>query len=287
MTEKRPQLPDHDLIRLDGFAFATYVSAGEEARGRQVAERTARVLDWLSAQFGEPRSTTLFVVGPADWDRVAAIPLYGMPHAVHDRVVTSTAPAPFWREYLDRIAPALSAGDLARLRSVYGDPPDLGCHFADLVVAHELTHLFHDFDEATGETDFPRLWLAELFANIGFYGYIADNEPEQLPALETICELSRAAGPDPWPVQELNHMGDGLADGPANYIWFEFLLILIAKRIWQTGAASALVDFRTRLRSPALTDAEILERLDEIHPDVAKAVQRWPREVRLGPRSSG
>ncbi len=274
-----PQTPAasaDDLIRLDGTSIPTFVTAGHEAEGRAVAERTDRVLHWLDAIFGTRPSTTLYVAGPADWDRVAAIPLYGMPHAVTDRVVTSPTPAPFWRDYIDTIEPSLTDADRTRLRAVYGDPPDLGGRFADLVIAHELTHLFHEFDEATGDTDFPRLWLAELFANIGLYGYVAEIEPDQLPVLETICELSAAAGSQLWPVRALNRMGDGLADGPLNYIWFEFLLILIAKRIWHAGGADAVTAFRDTLRDPAVSDDQILERLADIDPDIAVAAQQWP-----------
>jgi hypothetical protein len=276
MTEHATHPLNGDLVQLDGLPVPTCVSEGAQAKGRDVAHRTGRVLDWLSTLFGSRRSTTLYVVGPDEWARVAAIPLYGMPHAVTDRVVTSSTPAPFWQEYTDRIEPMLPAADAARLRAVYGDPPELGGRFADLVIAHELTHLYHEFDEGTGETDFSRLWLAELFANIGFYGYITENEPDQLAVLETICELSAAAGPELWSVRGLDRMADGLAAGPHNYIWFEFLLILIAKRIWHCGAADAFVAFRRRLRSPALTDGEILERLSDLCPEAAVAVQRWP-----------
>ena len=276
MTDTSPRPEGDDLVRIDGTAIPAFVSVGHDAEGRAIARRTGRVLDWLATLFRTRPSTTLYVAGPADWDRVAAIPLYGMPHAVADRVVTSTTPAPFWRDYTDRIEPHLTEADRTRLRAVYGDPPDLGGRFADLVIAHELTHLFHDFDEATGETDFPRLWLAELFANIGLYGYVAEREPDQLAVLETICELSVAAGPELWPVRALNRMGDGLTEGPLNYIWFEFLLILVARRIWQAGAADAFTAFRDTLRDRTLSDERILARLANIHPDVAAAAQRWP-----------
>jgi hypothetical protein len=266
----------HGLISLDGVPVPTYVSDGDRARGREVAGRTGRVLQWLRAIFGTDQSTTLYVVGPRDWALVAAIPLYGMPHAVPDRVVTSSTPAPFWREYTDRIGPALPAAGMSRLRTVYGDPPDLGDRFADLVIAHELTHLYHEFDEGSGETDFPRLWLAELFANIGLYGYVAENEPDQLPVLETICELSALAGPELWEVRELDRMEEGLATGPQNYIWFEFLLILIAKHIWHHGGPDGFVTFREHLRAPTLTDDEILHRLGALAPEAAVAVKRWP-----------
>lgn len=266
----------HGLVGLDDVPVPTYVSDGAQTRGREVAERTGRVVDWLSAVFGTRQATTLYVVDPDDWDRVAAVPLYGMPHAVPDRVVTSSSPARFWSEYTDRIEATLPAAQVSRLYEVYGDPPDLGGRFADLVIAHELTHLYHEFDEGTGETDFPRLWLAELFANIGFYGYVVENEPEQLPVLETICALSALAGPEVWPVRELNRMGEGLAAGPHNYLWFEFLLILIGKQIWDHSGADGLVAFREQLRVPTLTDDEILDRLSEVAPEAAVAVERWP-----------
>lgn len=144
------------------------------------------------------------------------------------------------------------------------------------MIAHELTHLYHEFDEGTGETDFPRLWLAELFANIGFYGYIAENEPKELQVLEAICELSALAGSEIWPVGALDRMGEGLAAGPHNYIWFEFLLILIAKQIWDHSGADGFITFRDQLRAPTLTDDEILDHLNEITPAAADTVRTWP-----------
>jgi hypothetical protein len=37
------------------------------------------------------------------------------------------------------------------------------------------------------------------------------------------------------------------------------------------------VTFRERLRAPTLTDDEILDRLNDVAPEAAVAVQRWPR----------
>jgi hypothetical protein len=39
-----------------------------------------------------------------------------MPHAVTDRVVTGTTPAPFWQDYTDAIEPLLAPEDGVRLR---------------------------------------------------------------------------------------------------------------------------------------------------------------------------
>jgi hypothetical protein len=162
------------------------------------------------------------------------------------------------------------------MHAIYGDPPQLGERFADLVVAHELTHLFHESDEATGQTDFPRLWVAELFASMGFRSYIAELEPDQLPALETVCELTRSAPSDHWPVRDLNRMEERLADGPLNYLWFEFRLLVVARTIWNTDGLNALRSFRNTRRRQSMSDDQILNAIADINPEAATALSRWP-----------
>jgi hypothetical protein len=274
MTTQRP-IDTAGFEVLDGYGFQVLVSPGKRTRGAAVAERCRRVLDFLAHVFGERPPFSLYVAGPDDWDRVAYVPLYGMPHAVGERVVTSTKPAAFWDEYARALLSDLTPGDQERLHAVYDDPPRLGERFADLVVAHELAHLFHEFDESTGRTDFPRLWVAELFANIGFHGYIAQVEPDQLPVLETICQLTWGAR-DSWPVRTLNRMEDGLADGPLNYLWFEFRLLVVAKSIWEAGGVRALRSFHSTLRRPDLSDDEVLEAVAAIEKRAERELSDWP-----------
>jgi hypothetical protein len=262
--------------RLDGFGFPVFVSPGNRPRGLAVAARCRRVLDWLAEALVHNPRFTLFVAAPEDWDRVALIGLYGMPHAVGERVVTGTVPSSFWNEYARILLGGLSAAEQSRMRSVYGDPPQVGERFADLVVAHELTHLFHEYDEATGLTDFPRLWVAELFANVGFHGYIREVEPDQLETLETVCRLTWHAPADGWPVRALNRMQDGLADGPANYLWFQFRLLVVANSIWDAGGRDAFRAFRDTLRRPHLGDDQILKAIGAIDPAAESALRKWP-----------
>ncbi len=198
-----------------------------------------------------------------------------MPHAVGERVVTGTEPSAFWDEYAELLLQDVPSDGRQRLHTVYGDPPRLGERLADLVVAHELTHLFDEFDEATGRTDFPRLWVAERFANVGFHGYIADVEPDQLPCLETICRLTWEAPAGRWPVRALNRMEEGLADGPHNYLWFEFRLLVVAKIIWETGGVGGLRAFHSELRRTALSDEQILEAVGAISPAAERALSSW------------
>lgn len=276
MTRLADRIDATNLEQLDGYEFPVFASPGARSRADAVAERCRRALEWLAGVFGERPPLTLIVAGRADWDQVALIPLYGMPHAIGGLLVTGVEPAGFWADYTEALLPDLPTAERQRLTAVYGEPPALGERFADLVVAHELGHLFHDYDEQTGLTDFPRLWVAELFANVGMHGYIAELEPQELPALETVCQLTWQAPVARWPVRELNRMEQSLATGPLNYVWFQLRLLVIAKTIWQADGATALRAFRNNLRQATLTDDQIIDTIDGIAPLAAQALHDWP-----------
>ncbi|GAB3959625.1 hypothetical protein GCM10027614_79510 [Micromonospora vulcania] len=176
------------LEPLDGFPFPVFVSAGGTARGQAVAQRAARTVAWLDRVVGMPETPPLFVVGTGEWDQVASIPLYGMPHVESDRIVVGQEPAPFWDSVTGAITPLLAPAGLRRLHQVYGDPIDLG-PFADLLVSHELTHLAHGPSWPEGPVAF---WVKELAANLGLQGYVTEVEPSETTRLETIFEVTWA-----------------------------------------------------------------------------------------------
>jgi hypothetical protein len=265
------------LAELEGFSFPAFASPESLTQATRVAERCRRALDWLAGIFGQRPAFTLIVAGPRDWQRVARIDLYGMPHAFPGLIVTGAEPPGFWHDYAVALMQDLPPQGRRRLTAVYGDPLQLGERFADLVIVHELAHLFHDYDEQTGLTSFPRLWLAELFANIALHGYIADTEPDQLASLQTVCQLTWQAPADRWAIRELDRMETSLAAGPLNYAWFQLRLIAVADGIWQAGNARAMRDFREMLTARELTDAQILATIHAIAPAAADALRRWPQ----------
>src|SRR3712207_4537605 len=148
-----------NLDPIDGFEFPVFTSHGSRSRAVSTAQRAQRCINWLTGALGQCPRFSLFVVDIDDWDRVAVVPLYGMPHAFGDRVVVGVQPGSFWQEMSGVVVPQLPAAGVVTMREIYGDPPDLGRCFPDLIIAHELTHLFHAYDEHTLETDFPQLWL--------------------------------------------------------------------------------------------------------------------------------
>ena len=269
-----------DLRCVDGFPFAVRASVGAEPRAEQIAERVQRALGWLSEVLGPgPGAVHLLVLDPADWEKVASIPIYAAPTfrdtEAGPTIVTGSEPAPFWNEVLELMRPDVSPETRGQVLAVYGDPPDPGRAYSDLVVVHGLTHLFHEPDADTGEGDFPRLWLAELFADLGLTGYLADVEPEQLPVLQTACLMTREVAPSRLPVRSLDDMGTALSIDPHYYCVYQHLLTLEAARIWDAAGVRGLRSFHTELRRPEMTDEEILTVLERLHPPTAVSIRDW------------
>ncbi|MEU6347194.1 hypothetical protein ABZ883_40370 [Streptomyces sp. NPDC046977] len=263
------------LEPLDGFPFPVFVSPGGAARGRAVAERAARTVAWLENAVALPATPPLFVVGPENWEQVAAFPVYGMPHVELDRIVVGQRPAPFWTTVVDTITPHIDSAGLDRLRRAYGNEVDLGS-FADLLVSHELTHLSHMGSTSWGDDGAVSLWMSELAANLGLHGYVHEVEPDQAERLETAFEVTWASPDGHWPVRDLPDMRDSLRGDGSNYVWFEFGLQVLAKRLWETAGVTALRRIAGALRGPALGFDQAEKLLDDLDPWVARAVREWP-----------
>ena len=264
-----------DLVSLDDFAMPVLVSPGDEERGRAVAALADRSYSWLCEATGRRPRFTLHVVGRDHWDSVADVPVYGMPQAVPEKVVTSPDPADWWLDYWDAIRPQLSTSTLGAIAAVFGDPPDFTT-LADLVITHELTHLFHEIDPETWASEFPADWVMELFANIGMWGYVAEREADRLTLLSTMVDAAREVDPASWPMRDLPHMGQSMQVSIPSYVWYEFRLIELAASIWNGGGTEAMLTFQRMLGDPALDPDTVVERLSRIDGPSAAAVRVWP-----------
>ncbi|WP_406066158.1 hypothetical protein [Micromonospora sp. NBC_00860] len=274
---QRPEWPAPDLSGLHevtGFPFPVHVSPGGAERGVLVAQRAQQVASWLSETVGAPPTPPLFVVGPQDWAKVAIFPIYGVVHVARDRMVINQEPAPMWDAFLDNVIPELPQQVKGQLNARFGDPIDLA-PLNDLFVAHEMSHLSHDF---AGWRDPGNLWLRELIANVGMVGYLSEAETEMLPILDAAAACWSA--PVQWPIRALARIrepadGHGL-NGVANYIWFQLGLIIVARRLWDRHGPAAFQRLCELSRGPELTRPDVLAMLDEIDPEVGQAVRNWP-----------
>jgi hypothetical protein len=276
-----------DLEIIEDFSFPVFSSSGGSDRARSVATRCDRAILWLASYLEMPPTPPLFVLGRQDWQRIALMPQYGLPHASRRQIIMGQEPSDIWHKMTSAVWPDLSPASQKRLRDVYGTPPDLGT-FADLVVAHEVTHLADNpawLDEwKPGSETFwgntPRLlWFVELFANVGLHGYICECEPEALPTLETVFDVIWHTPPARWPITDLHRMHESAtaadADG-TNYVWFEFGLQVLAKHLWEECGGAALEYMSSTLHGPILSDAQIVDILEELDPTVADSIRSWP-----------
>ncbi len=255
-------------------------------RARSIAARTQRALDWLGGLVALPPPPPLFVLDPTDWSRIALLPQYGLAHVNRTRIVMGMQNSGLWITVADQTWPELSVFDRQRMISVYGQPPDLGM-FADMVISHELTHLtdlpsWLD-DPVAGarswSADRPKfLWLTELFANLGMQGYVAEREPESLPALETAYEVIGEMASSRFTFRRLREMHESVTtpgmDG-VNYVWFEFRLLILAGRLWRTAGPVAFQRLHEILHGPVLSEDAVFEVLAKLDPAVADNARRW------------
>ena len=216
--------------------MTTVVSRGAEARAGALGARAERARDWLSDQLEAPFSFDLFVLDEDEWADHAEIPLYAIPHAHPDsgKIVLGSRPATLFDPVCTQFWPDLSVESCAAMHQVYGDPPMLEA-FADLILVHELLHLV-----PRGQS-LPRMWHEELFANLGAVGYLASEEPDELPVYMTFMCAGCDVPPSHVACSALVDMASSFERGGfANYVWYQCRLIVAAERLWNTQGVEAL-----------------------------------------------
>src|SRR6478672_9510986 len=120
------------------------------------------------------------------------------------------------------------------MHEAYGDPPALEA-FADLILVHELVHL------VPRTQPLPTMWHEELFANLGTVGYLASEEPDELPVFTTFCRIGCDVPPSQVACSALLDMSNSFErGGMANYVWYQCRLIVAAERLWSEHGVEAL-----------------------------------------------
>jgi hypothetical protein len=85
------------------------------------------------------------------------------------------------------------------------------------------------------------MWYEELFANLGAVAYLASEEPDELSVYMTFCRVGCDVPPSRVPCSALVDMADSFeAGGFANYVWYQFRLVVAAERLWNTRGVEAL-----------------------------------------------
>ncbi len=162
--------------------------------------------------------------------------------------------------------------------NVYGKvdgEPDVS-EFADLLVVHELAHLYH----VLFPFEFPRLWLKELFANLCLHAYVAEAEPAQLPSLTTwpaCMKLLPTARVRHHSLEDFERLYVGV--GPENYGWYQLRLHAAARDVYDAEGTDALRRMYGTFAAQdgKMTDRRLLEILEaRVSPSASRLVRTWP-----------
>jgi hypothetical protein len=269
MSEQYP-----DLIELSGFVFPVYVSSGCEERGRSMAAICQQAYEFLSETLPARAKVNVLVLAPAHWSQYGTHPTYGMPHAETDQqaLIMAGEDNAFWQSMVPPLE-TLPQGTAEAVCAVYGRPDgtiDLSPFF-DLLSVHELAHLFHDQENV----QFGRKWLQEFFANLCLHAYVATQQPEQLPVLETFPPLVLEEISAPFEHQSLadfERLYTGV--GPQNYAWYQCRLHVAAKAVYSAGGVVALQRL-WRAFAP-ISDDRLTQVLGQVHPRLEQVFTGWP-----------
>ncbi|HTE27985.1 hypothetical protein [Flavitalea sp.] len=260
-----------------------YYSEGREQRASAIAERMDKAAPYFDQLLSFKASVTVLVLSPTDWPKYAKTVVYGMPHYNNEKILIVAADDnPFWQSFLpplDRLP-----GDLVtKIKNVYSrsDSSLSMERFFDLLAVHELAHAFHMQAGLTMQ----RNWMGELFVNMLLHTYIAENEPQLVPALTLFPQMVVSGGGKGLNYTtlkdlELNY-NEIAVKYPNNYGWYQCRLHSGAAVIYERGgkAISSKLWNALKTEKQKLSDAELLAFLkkSDLKP-VAELIENWDLE---------
>jgi hypothetical protein len=227
------------LQRLEGHPFRLEHSDGLEGRAREIAEVVGAGYGVLSHALGFSPTLRLLVLSRADWPSYAANPTYGFPHCSDGQtLIVAPEPPEFWEGIRGWAFGPVSEAQMASLEAVYGrHHGEIDVRpFNDLVVLHELGHIFH----RQVPFDFPRFWLRELFATLCQYAAVAVAMPERLPHLMALPEATHRDARQV-SLRKLEDFQPELFQAAVgNFIWFQWQILFAARAIFEAEGLGAL-----------------------------------------------
>lgn len=270
------------LKELNGFTQTFYYSPGHEARAKDIAVFLEDAGTYFQEELKFTPTIELYILAPQHWKDVAVKPLqdvYGFPHNIDEiRLAIAAEDNDFWRSFLppvDNLPPPVAA----QVRKAYGKPDDSYSMmpFFDLLGLHEMGHSY----TAQAGLKMHRKWMGELFVNLMLHTYVAEEQPELLPALETFPDMVVGGGTTEYEftsLEDFERLYATLGMGPKNYGWYQSKLHSAAKDIYNTGGKKVLKELwmALKMHQEEMTDEEFAGMLHkEVHPSVADVYLKW------------
>ena len=269
------------IEELNGFTRKIYYSTGYNQRAKDIAVFMEQAGKYFQQEIGFTPKTSMYILGPKNWKDFAAKPLldvYGFPHNLDQvRLVIGAEDNDFWRSFLppvDQLPPPIAA----QIKKAYGKPD--GSYsmmpFFDLLALHEMGHSY----TAQAGLKMHRSWMSELFVNIMLHTYVAEKQPELLPALEAFPNMVVGGGATEYKftsLEDFERLYATLGMGPKNYGWYQCKLHSAAKDIYNAGGKKVLKKLWKALKKHQgkMTDEEFVSMLKKVHPAVADVYLKW------------
>lgn len=269
-----------DLNELTGYSIKAYYSPGNEERARIIVKRCEKTIQYVNGLVDFTPKVSLFILNPEHWKKYAIFPVYGMPHYPdQERLVIASEDNDFWKSFIPPLE-QLPVDLAAKIKQAYAtaDGTLSMMAFFDLLALHELGHGFHE----QGGLTMQRLWMQELFCNIMLHTYLAENEPENLPALETFPEMVVAGGTAGYQYTTLADFEERYDNmDPKNYGWYQCRLHVAGKNIYNAGGQKTFVKLWKGLKEnkEKMTDEEFAAFLNKrVGKAVAKVQTDWDED---------
>lgn len=270
------------LEELKGFSQNYYYSPGHEARAKDIAVFLENAGNFFQKEIQFTPQVELYILAPQHWKDVTAKPLhdvYGFPHNIDQtRLAIAAEDNDFWRSFLPAMG-QLPPPVAAQVKNAYGksDGSYSMMPFFDLLALHEMGHSY----TSQAGLKMHRYWMGELFVNIMLHTYIAEKQPELLPALETFPNMVVGGGTAEYKFTSLENFENlypTLGMGPKNYGWYQSKLHSAAKDIYNAGGKNVLQKLWKALKEhqEEMTDEEFAAMLEkEVHQSVADVYLNW------------
>lgn len=273
-----------NIVNLDflvGRQIKTLYSDGYKDQAAEMAARCDRVMSFYKDVLNFEPYVTLLVLSKEDWGKYTNFPVYGMPHYTDAKtLIVAAEDNDFWRSFIPPMD-ALPTDLAQKIATTYSDGNGSVTmkKFFDLLAIHELAHAY----EFQGKLNMQRKWMQELFANIFLHTYIAEKEPELLPALmvfpQMVVTSTNKSDLKYTTLDELDYNYDTMSmEYPNNYGWYQSRWHIMAGNIYDQGGVKALKKLWRELRnnSQQMDDAALDEMLsNNVHPSVADARLKW------------
>ncbi|HRF26788.1 MAG TPA: hypothetical protein PKW54_05580 [Ferruginibacter sp.] len=270
-----------DLQSLKGYSFKLYFSSGAETKAARMAKKIDHVMAFYKQQIQFTPDVTLLILSPADWPKYSRDVVYGMPHYTGKQVlIVASENNDFWKSFippvdnlLDQLAGMIKKTYVDVNGQISMEP------FFDLLAIHELGHAYHFQDSL----QMQRKWMSELFVNIFLHNYIAQAEPDKLPAL-TVFPNMVIAGTNKSDLQysslaDLEKYYDVIAQRhPRNYGWYQCRWHASAGTIYDRAGPTVFNKaWHAFKRQRDILDDQALAVFlaDQVHPSFAEVMKGW------------